>query len=337
MTKTHTRNSLAALVLVLSSLLISCAQQANPTPTTSPSQNTPASATIPPASNTALPPPTAQPQTQTPTAIPQEPTPLGAAALVNGQAIPLTEYEAQVSQAMAVLSQQQNLDAQTEEGKTAVLQLRRQILDAMIDQTLIEQAAARDGVSVPEEQADQEMARLVGDNSTQFDDWLKANGLTREAFKSQLQRQMLSAALQEHVLGTESPTVEQVHARHILVATEAEAMDLLLRLRAGEGFAALAKQYSQDNASSDNGGDLGFFPRNVMPLEIEAVAFGLSPGQMSGIVKTDFGYHIIEILEKDPARKVPDDMMATWRQNSFLQWLRAERSVAKIKYLVPLE
>ena len=257
--------------------------------------------------------------------------------MVNGQAIPLTEYEAQVSQATAVLSQQQNLDAQTEEGKTAVLQLRRQILDAMIDLALIEQAAAREGVSVPEEQADQEMARLVGDNSTQFDDWLKANGLTREAFKSQLQRQMLSAALQEHVLGTESPTVEQVHARHILVATEAEAMDLLLRLRAGEGFAALAKQYSQDNASSDNGGDLGFFPRNVMPLDIEAVAFGLSPGQMSGIVQTDFGYHIIEILEKDPARKVPDEMMATWRQNSFLQWLRAQRSVAKIKYLIPLD
>jgi foldase protein PrsA len=143
--------------------------------------------------------------------------------------------------------------------------------------------------------------------------------------------------MQEHLLGAEAPTVEQVHTRHILVATEAEAVDLLLRLRAGESFAALAKEYSQDQASSGNGGDLGFFPRNVMPLAIEAVAFGLAPGQISGIVQTDFGYHIIEILEKDSARKVPEDMMATWRQNSFLQWLRAERSVATIKYFIPLE
>jgi foldase protein PrsA len=257
--------------------------------------------------------------------------------LVNGQAVSLDEYETQVSQAMAVLGPQQDLDPQTEEGKAAVVQLRRQILDAMIDLALIEQAAAQEGLSIPDEQVEQEMIRLVGDDSAQFEDWLKANGLNRDGFQVQLRRQMLSAALQEHVLGSEPPMVEQVHARHILVETEAEAIDLLLRLRAGEGFAALAKQYSQDNASGDSGGDLGFFPRNVMPLEIEAVAFGLSPGQMSGIVKTDFGYHIIEILEKDPAKQVPDEMMATWRQNSFLQWLRAQRSVAKIKYLIPLE
>jgi parvulin-like peptidyl-prolyl isomerase len=142
----------------------------------------------------------------------------------------------------------------------------------------------------------------------------------------------LSAALQEYVVGSMPTTVEQARVRHILLANEADAMNVLLQLRSGGDFAALAKQHSQDNASGDMGGDLGFFPRGVMPVEIEAVAFALDPGQTSGIVKTDFGYHIIQVVERDSARPVPDEMIATWRQQSFLRWLEAQKSVAKIQY-----
>lgn len=260
-----------------------------------------------------------------------------AAALVNGQAVPLQEYEAQVSQAIAVLGQQQNLDANTEEGKAAVAQLRRQILESLVDQVLIEQAAARENITVSDEQVEAELSRLIGDNPAQFEEWLKANDLTRDAFKIQLWRQLLSAAFQEHVVGSGPAIVEQAHARHILLASESEAMDVLLKLRAGGDFSVLAQQFSQDYNSKDNGGDLGFFPRGIMPEPIEAVAFGLPPGQISGIVKSDFGYHIIEVVEKDPARQVPDDMLPAWRQSMFLQWLEANKTAAKIRYLVPLE
>jgi len=262
---------------------------------------------------------------------------VAAAALVNGQLIPLQEYEAQVAMAIASLSQQQSFNPDTQEGKAALLQLRRQILDAMIDQALIEQAAVREGISISEEKIEAEMTRLTGDDVAKFEEWLKANGLTRDNFKVQLQRQLLAAAFQEHILGSQPPVVEQVHARHILVLSEAEAMDVLVKLHSGESFASLAKQYSQDKNSSDLGGDLGFFPRGVMPPEIEAVAFALAPGQTSGIVKTSFGYHIIEVVEKDPARKVPDEMLAAWRQKTFLQWLEAQRAAAKIDYLIPME
>ncbi len=278
---------------------------------------------------------TAAPETQTPTTVKTHtPTPaVAAAAWVNGQPILLSEYKAQVDQAVSVLGQQQSFDPNTAEGNAALLQLRRQILDALIDQALIEQAAVREGISISGAQAEEEMARLVGENVTQFEDWLQANGLTHETFKVQLQRQLLSAAFQEHRASSLPSAVEQVHARHILVMSEAKAMDVLLKLRSGESFATLAKQYSQDQASSNLGGDLGFFPRNVMPVEIEAVAFALAPGQVSGIVKTDFGYHIIEVVDKDPSREVPEEMLATWRQNNFLQWLEAHRSVAKIEYV----
>jgi hypothetical protein len=275
------------------------------------------------------------PTVAAPTAVPTVPP--NAAAVVNGQVIPLQEYENQINQAMSYLKQQQSFDASTPEGQAAIAQLRRQVLGWMIDQALIEQAASKAGVTVTDDKLDAEIARLIGNDAAKFDEWLKANGLTRDTFRVQLQRELLSAALQEHVVGSMPTTVEQAHVRHILLASEADAMDVLLKLRSGGDFAALAKQYSQDKATSETGGDLGFFPRGVMPIEIEAVAFALNPGQTSGIVKTDFGHHIIQVVERDPARPVLDEMMATWRQQSFLRWLEAQKSVAKIQYGVQLD
>jgi len=238
--------------------------------------------------------------------------------------------------AINTLGQQQNLDAQTEEGKAARLQISSQILESLIDQALIEQAAAEAGISVADDKVEAEMARLIGDDVAKFDEWLQANGLTRDSFKVQLQRQLLSAAFQEQVVGSLPPKVEQVHARHILLTSEEEAMEVLIKLQAGESFSALAKQYSQDRGSKDLGGDLGFFPRGVMPLEIELTAFALNPGQTSGIVTTEFGYHVIEVVEKDPARDVADEMLASWRQKKFLDWLEAQRAKSTIEYLLPL-
>ena len=338
------RSALGALLVLTSLLLLSCGGPAGTTSPLSPLDTptrapTAAGSPGPVEQPTSLPgePPT---PSFTPAATDLVSTPtlaVAAAALVNGQPVVLDDYESQVALAMESLDEGQTFDPSTEEGKAATLQLRRQILDAMIDQVLIEQAAARVGITISDEQVESEIARLIGEDLAKFEEWLEANGLTRDSFKVQLRQQLLGAAFQEHVVGSLPPKVEQVHARHILVATEAEAMDILVRLRAGEGFAALAKQYSQDKASSEAGGDLGFFPRRVMPIQIEAVAFALAPGQRSGIVATDFGYHIIEVLEKNPAREVPEDMLPVWRQNTFMHWLDTERLTANIQYLIPID
>ncbi len=95
---------------------------------------------------------------------------------------------------------------------------------------------------------------------------------------------------------------EKFRARHILVDTEAEANDILARLKAGEDFAALAKEKSKDK-SKEQGGDLGFFSRGQLVPEFEQAAFGLEVGQTSGAVKTQFGYHIIKLEEKQPAKE----------------------------------
>lgn len=334
-----TKHCILMVTLLLLTFLSACAKKATPTLFTTPTSPSYAPNSTPMAAAT---PTQALGQIATPiSSAPAQPTDtpvqaIAVAAIVNGQAISLQEYEAQVAMAVNALSQLSS-EPQTEEERAAfLLQLRRQILDSLIDQVLIEQAAAHEGISISDEQVEEEIARLVSDDVAKFEEWLKTNGMTRDSFKDQLQRQLLNAAFQEHVVGSQLTVVEQVHIRHILLLTEAEALDVFLKLRDGESFAALAQQYSQDTSTKDAGGDLGFFPRGIMPTEIEAVAFGLNPGQ-TGIVKTNFGYHIIELVEKDPARKIPDEMLATWQQKKFLQWLAEQRARAKIQYLIPLE
>ncbi|HZI49576.1 MAG TPA: peptidylprolyl isomerase [Pyrinomonadaceae bacterium] len=104
---------------------------------------------------------------------------------------------------------------------------------------------------------------------------------------------------------------EQVHARHILISTKSEdaptegaldkaaarakAEEVLKRVKAGENFEALAKEYSTDPGSKDNGGDLGWFGRGRMVADFEKAAFALQPGQVSEIVESPFGFHIIKV------------------------------------------
>lgn len=110
---------------------------------------------------------------------------------------------------------------------------------------------------------------------------------------------------------------EEVHARHILLRVpqnagaqqraevRERARQILERLRQGEDFAALATRYSEDPATKDQGGDLGFFPRGRMEENFERAAFGLEPGGVSDLVETRYGIHIVRVEEKRPERVLP--------------------------------
>jgi peptidyl-prolyl cis-trans isomerase D len=104
-------------------------------------------------------------------------------------------------------------------------------------------------------------------------------------------------------------TPEQVRASHILLniagkdeaAVRKQAEDILQQVKAGADFAELAKKYSEDEGSKPNGGDLDYFSRGRMVPEFEAAAFALEVGQVSDIVKSQFGFHIIKVVDKKPA------------------------------------
>jgi peptidyl-prolyl cis-trans isomerase D len=112
---------------------------------------------------------------------------------------------------------------------------------------------------------------------------------------------------------------EQVRARHILLkadrstgpenvqAVRARAQGLLDTIKNGADFAALAKKHSQDEATAGAGGDLGFFGRGVMVAPFEKAAFAMQPGEVSEVVETQFGFHIIKLEEKKPERVQPLD------------------------------
>jgi len=128
-------------------------------------------------------------------------------------------------------------------------------------------------------------------------------------------------------LGADVQTVApQVHARHILVETEEDANAVKERLDKGEDFAAVAKEVSTDTGTKDQGGDLDWFPRGAMVTEFDEAAFNAEPGTIVGPVKTTYGYHIIEVIEKDDARPLSEENLRTERQKHFNEWLNEQKS-----------
>ncbi len=124
---------------------------------------------------------------------------------------------------------------------------------------------------------------------------------------------------------------EQVKARHILVMVndqrndaqaQARIAEVKKKLEGGADFAAMAREYSDDTASKDKGGDLGYFGRNKMVKEFEDAAFSAPPGKLVGPVKSSFGYHLIEVTDKRPAGEQPFDAV----KEQIRARLTAERS-----------
>jgi len=127
-----------------------------------------------------------------------------------------------------------------------------------------------------------------------------------------------------------SRTEEQVWARHILVETKEQAEEVKALLENGTDFAALAKAYSTDTSNSEKGGDLGWFGRGSMVAPFEEAAFALEPGEISDIVETDFGFHIIQSLGKEE-RPLSDTDYQNQQSTKFEEWLAALKESATIE------
>jgi peptidyl-prolyl cis-trans isomerase D len=132
-------------------------------------------------------------------------------------------------------------------------------------------------------------------------------------------------------------TPEKVQASHILLKTEGkddaavkkQAEEVLAKVKAGGDFAELAKKFSQDEGSAPKGGDLGFFERDAMVKEFAEVAFSLKPGEVSDLVKSQFGYHIIKGGEKQPAstRSLEESRVQI---EDTVKWERAQKEADRI-------
>jgi peptidyl-prolyl cis-trans isomerase D len=131
-------------------------------------------------------------------------------------------------------------------------------------------------------------------------------------------------------------TPEQIRASHILFKTDgkdeaavkAQAEGVLKRVKAGEDFAALAKQYSEDDSNKDKGGDLDYFGRGTMVPEFDTAAFAMKAGDISDLVKTSFGFHIIKLVDHRLATTKPLAEMRTEIEDQ-LKWQKAQQEAEK--------
>lgn len=199
---------------------------------------------------------------------------------VNGNVITTQDFKNEVDRLPPYLKPM----VQSPEGK-------KELLDSMIVREIILEQAKKDGVDKSKEVADRLedlRKRLI------VETYLKK--------KVEQEAQVSDADLKKFYDENKDKfkTGEQVRASHILVKTEKEAQDILAQLKGGANFEDLAKKYSTD-ATAAKGGDLGWFSKGAMVPEFDKVVFGLKEGQLSGIVKTQFGFHIIKVTGVRPA------------------------------------
>ena len=194
---------------------------------------------------------------------------------------------------------------------------KRNILEQIINYELLFQQAEKEKVKISQDDINLEIDKIKDNFSTpeEFNEVLKANKITLTQLKDDIKRQLMIKYILEEAVSKINITddnlieyynknqesffePEKVHARHILVETEEEAKNIIYQLKEGIiDFAELAKEKSIC-PSAEKGGDLGFFARGQMVKEFEDAAFSLKPGEISEIVKTEFGYHIIKCEEK---------------------------------------
>lgn len=185
-------------------------------------------------------------------------------------------------------------------------------LDTMITERLVAQAARQANITVAPEEVEREIAKIRDSlgGEAQFQQALLQNNITLvqlreyQVFRLQATKLILPSIPQgDDVLGqffAENKArfdTRQVHARHILVATEQEAKEIKAQLDKGANFAELAKAKSTDPTAKTNGGDLGTFGTGRMVPEFEQVVFSLKAGEISQPFKSAFGWHVAQVLE----------------------------------------
>jgi peptidyl-prolyl cis-trans isomerase C len=297
----------------------------------------------------------------------------GVAARVNGAAIGLERLERYFEENL----QEKGRLVAGIRSPAAFKTMKREALDELVDRELLWQEAERRKRVTPQKEVDAAMARFraqVPDPARRRLQ-LERSGFTEQTYTEYVKHELSIRRLVDLDLAPKvKVTAAEVHAsyeadldrytqpaevraRHVLVKVATEASPeqkaearrridaVLAEAKAGADFGALARRSSDDETASA-GGELGWFPRGRMVPAFEAVAFSLKPGQLSGVVETPFGYHVIQVEEshpevREPESKVAGAIRARLGEEKVMKAVRALvaelRATARIEILIPLE
>jgi peptidyl-prolyl cis-trans isomerase C len=264
---------------------------------------------IPATATSAIPTPTMEPQ----------------AVTVNGKGISLADFQEELGRFQ---SAKKDLKQDITEQDA-----RKQVLDDLVDQELLAQAAFAAGFTLDDaglqariDQLEQNMG-----GASALTDWQTRNGYTPESFKRFLRRQAAAAWQRDQIIAAVPQTADQVHARQILVLDSSLADSIYQQLQSGKDFATLALYYDPRT-----GGELGWFPKGYLNVpEVENAAFSLQPGQYSQVIQTKFGYQIIQVIERDAQHSLTTDARDVLQHQALQQWLTDQRSKSEIVSLLP--
>ncbi len=199
-----------------------------------------------------------------------------AVATVNGVPITTELFEKRMSRL-----------TQERQGNFESIETRRELLDILVAREVLNQEGRRRGFDKSKEVLERIEERITE--------------LVINEMVNSIAREKVTDGAMKLFYGKNKDDFREVRAKHILVKTEDEAKAAKKRLDEGADFAVVAKELSIDQASASNGGDLGFFSRERMVKPFSDAAFALKENEISEPVKSDFGYHVIQLIEKKEA------------------------------------
>jgi len=291
------------------------------------------------------------------------------AAVVGDSLVLASEVEDRVGPLMSDVSR--ITDPEKRAARAAAL--RHEVLERLIDDELILQQATELKLSISSDQVDasiEEIKKQNGLNDDQLREALRTQGMTMAAYRADLRRQLLRYRVLNIAVGSRVNISDdevrayydrhmkdgsnvQVRASHVFVAIpdgadaataaekQAQAQKILERAQAGEDFAKLARETSDDAATRNDGGDLGYFGKDMLPKAIEELVFAMKVGEVRGPIRVDRGFHVIKLVDrkiKDPKPfdEVKDDIRMQLRQKDMERQTKIYLAELRKKMLVDI-
>lgn len=291
------------------------------------------------------------------------------AAKVNDRVITVGEFNKTVEATKMYYDAQYGSDLWTKDigdGRTYEQFIKEEVLNTMIENEIIMQEAEKEGIKIGEKESQkikEAVKKNVSENKKEYEKkGITEADITEQYKKNQLTFMYINKYITEHPV-TDKDALEfydknksmyekdQVRASHILFKiiddnrqplspekikqAENKAKEIVIRAKNGEDFAKLANNFSEDQGTAKNGGDLGFFDKGKMVKAFDETAFSMKPGEVSDIVKTEYGYHIIKVTDKKKETKsfeeIKTELKAKMQEDVYKKHIEKLKEKAKIE------